>query len=174
MGAKSPNRGIYQERLVEDDLRLAVPAGHRWAKQRDAALPDLLKEPFILREPGSGTLSAIVASLEAAGHTIDEMNVVAEMGSTGAVIEGIKSGLGVSILSAVSVTDELAAGLLSVLSVKGLSLKRSFYLTRSRHRTPSPICRVFAGYVKNNAAGVVNRSATARPAKETTSKETKN
>jgi DNA-binding transcriptional LysR family regulator len=73
--------------------------------------------------------------------------VVAEMGSTEAIRQAIKAGVGVSILSECAVTDELAAGILKKVKIKGLLFKRSFYLTTHRHRTQSPLCRAFTDFL---------------------------
>ena len=45
----------------------------------------LLKEPYIVRERGSGTLQSIRESLERQGHDLEDLNIVAEMGSTEAI-----------------------------------------------------------------------------------------
>jgi DNA-binding transcriptional LysR family regulator len=63
------------------------------------------------------------------------------------VIQGIKSRLGVSILSAIAVADDLRAGTLQILEIEGLDLKRGFYLTRRRNRTASPLCRAFMDFI---------------------------
>ena len=84
------------------------------------------------------------------GHTSSELNTIAEMGSTAAVIQGIKSNVGISILSTIAVAEELQAGTLKALPVQGLNLKRNFYLTRHRHRSPSPLCKAFIKFLKSS------------------------
>jgi len=66
---------------------------------------------------------------------------VARLGTSTAVKEGIKAGLGLSILSALAVETELKAGVLKALRVKGLPMSRHFYLIRDKRRTASPIGR---------------------------------
>lgn len=148
VGARSDDKQLRQEPLVEDELRLAVPADHKWAKRKRAALKELLNEPFIVRERGSGTLRSLEQPLRQAGYTFADFNIVAELGSTEAVRQGIKNKVGLSILSAIALTDDVEAGLLRTLSVDELNLKRHFYLTTHKQRSASPLCRAFIEFIK--------------------------
>ena len=148
VGAETSDKSIYQEKLIEDEMKLIVTADHKWAEKKSIR-PDLLyKEPFILRESGSGTLKSIKLSFKEKVGSIDDLNVVAEMGSTEAVIQGIKSKVGVSILSTIAVAEELKTGTLKALTVSRLNLKRSFYLITHKHRSPSPLCKAFIAFLK--------------------------
>jgi DNA-binding transcriptional LysR family regulator len=148
VGAKTSNKNISQKKLIEDEMRLIVTADHRWADKKHIN-PDLMfKEPFIVRERGSGTLKSIKLSLKEKGYASENLNIVAEMGSTEAVIQGIKSNVGVSILSTIAVAEELKAGTLKALTIKELNLKRSFYLITHKQRSASPICKAFISFLE--------------------------
>jgi DNA-binding transcriptional LysR family regulator len=148
VGAKVDNPRIDQTQLFEDDMRLIVPFSHPWAAKKKISLSSLSAEPFIIRESGSGTLKSIQNSLEQIGKNTRALNVVAEMGSTSAVIQGIKNAIGISILSTIAVKEELAAGTLKALKIEGLNLKRYFYLTFHKDRTLSPLCAAFVEFIK--------------------------
>jgi DNA-binding transcriptional LysR family regulator len=64
------------------------------------------------------------------------------------VRQGIKSGVGLSILSVVAVTDDIQSGILKAIHVEGLNLKRNFYLTIHKQRTISPLCGVFIDFMR--------------------------
>ena len=147
VGAKTSDKSIIQEKLIEDEMCLVVPAEHRWARKKQITLKQLLKEPFIAREHGSGTLKSIKHSLARKGYNWDDLNIISEMGSTEAVKQGIKSNVGVSILSRIAVAEALQTGSLIALSVEGLDLKRSFYLTRHKYRSAAPLCRAFVEFL---------------------------
>ncbi len=152
VGAGVEDKRIQQDKLIEDEMKLVVPATHPWAKKKQVPLSLLAKEPFIVREKGSGTLKSIRNSMAACGHRLEELRVVAEMGSTTAVCQGIKNGIGVSILSPIAVEEELRAGSLKAITVEGLNLQRHFYLTRHRQRTLSPLCRMFIHFIEDACA----------------------
>jgi len=151
VGAKMDSLRINQTKLIEDDMRLIVPAGHKWSSYDTVDLKKLLPEPFIIREKGSGTLKSFQNSLEKTGKSVGDLNIVAQMGSTSAVIQGIKSGIGISILSTVAVQEELDSGSLTALKIEGMDLKRYFYLTAHQDRTLSPLCKAFVDFLKDGS-----------------------
>jgi DNA-binding transcriptional LysR family regulator len=148
VGAETRDRNILQERLVEDQMRLVVPAQHSWASRKKIPIALLLTEPYIVREPGSGTLKSIQESLMRIGHSTEDLNIVAVMGSTEAIRQGIKSGVGVSILSTLAVSEDIVSGKLKALAVEGLNLTRSFFLTRHRKRSLSPLGAAFIEFLQ--------------------------
>lgn len=153
VGAETDKNRIAQKQLLADEMRLIVPADHKWAGKTAIDLQSLQKEPFILREKGSGTLKSLQKSLAAKGAGLKSFRIAAELGSTASVIQGIKSGIGISILSPIAVADELKAASLKALTVKGLDLTRNFYLTVHRDRTPSPLARAFMEFLEERFAG---------------------
>ncbi len=151
VGARMEDKRLHQERIVNDEMRLITPADHPWAARKSIPLETLREEPFIAREPGSGTLKSIQSSLRPMDCSLDSLNIVARMGSTEAVIQGIKHHAGVSILSTIAVAEELRAGRLKALEVEGVDLKRGFYLTRLKRRTLSPLARTFIDFLGKSA-----------------------
>jgi DNA-binding transcriptional LysR family regulator len=147
VGALAENAQLEQVALISDELKLIVPADHKWASRKRIPIKLLVGEPMIIREPGSGTLRAFSEHLERKGYDINALNIVAEMGSTEAVRQGIKGKIGISILSEIAVADDIRSGQLNALSVEGLTLKRSFYLTTHKQRTLSPLCRTFIDFL---------------------------
>ena len=158
VGAVSSNSGIVQHRLVEDEMCLVIPADHPWAGKKRITPKQLFEAPFIIREQGSGTLKSIQASFAEAGLTIGDLNVVARIGSTEAIRQGVKNRMGISILSAIAVAEDVAAGKIRTLTIDGLNLKRAFYLTHHRHRSLSPLGRTFIDFINTQMTGPVESS----------------
>jgi len=148
VGARSDDRRLHQVPLVEDRLCLAVPSGHPWARKRSVPVSALAGEPFIIREQGSGTQRTIEEHLAAAGIQTGSLRIAAELGSTQAVLQGIKNGVGISIVSTLALADDLKAGTLKRVNIEGLDLKRQFFLSRHRQRTPAPVCRAFVDFLR--------------------------
>jgi DNA-binding transcriptional LysR family regulator len=148
IGSKSQHPNMISQKLWEDELVLVVPAGHRWARRKTVSLPELRRTPFIFREEGSGTLKILKAYLFKAGEDgTSGFQVAARFGSSTAVKEGVKSGLGLSILSARAIETDVKAGLLKVLDIKGLSMSRNFYLIRNKLRIASPACNAMHDFL---------------------------
>ncbi|HUV51160.1 MAG TPA: selenium metabolism-associated LysR family transcriptional regulator [Anaerolineae bacterium] len=148
VGSKSSNRELIFKELWNDELVLAVPRDHCWAQKKQIDIKELSDEPFILREVGSGTLRIIEEYLgSSASKIIDSLHVVARLGSSTAVKEGIKAGLGVSIISSRAIETELETGSLKAVHIKGISILRKFYLIMDKRRTVSPICRAMLDFL---------------------------
>jgi DNA-binding transcriptional LysR family regulator len=148
VGSKSPHASLICHQLWKDELVLAVPAQHRWAKKKKISVEELSEEPFIFRETGSGTFNILEGYLKAAGSKgFESLQPVARFGTSTAVKEGIKAGLGVSILSSRAIDTELKTGILAALKVKGLPMVRNFYLIRDKRRIASPLCQAMIDFL---------------------------
>ncbi|MCK4619791.1 MAG: LysR family transcriptional regulator [Desulfobacterales bacterium] len=148
VGSKNSKKNLTYYELWDDELVVVVPAGHSLAKKQKITVEELSKEPFILREKGSGTLKIMENYLQKhESASIESLNIVARFGSSTAVKEGIKAGLGISILSSRALGTELKTGILKALKVKGLEMKRKFYLMKDEKRTASPLCKAIFDFL---------------------------
>jgi len=148
VGARFSERHLYETALTNDTLKLIVPPDHQWFDRASIAIDALRQEPMIVRETGSGTLEALKNAFNAKDlHLHDQFHIVAEIGSTAGVIAGIKSGLGVSILSTKAIEDDLKHQTLAALDIEGIDLQRQFYLVSDQRRTLSPLARAFQKYI---------------------------
>lgn len=110
---------------LSDDLVVIVAPDHPLAQMRKTLVPaDLDQVRHIVREPGSGTGEVVTAALEACGIRPER---VMEVGSTEAIKQVVAAGLGIAMVSAAAAKDQIALGLLKVLSVEGLALRRPLY-----------------------------------------------
>jgi DNA-binding transcriptional LysR family regulator len=148
IGRKSVNKNIDCRELWEDELVLVIPSEHRWAVKREVSIQEVIEEPFISREIGSGTLKSMEPYLRKAGlKGMESLNVVARLGTSTAVKEGIKSGLGISILSSAALETELKAGDVKALRLRGIRMSRHFHLICDKRRTVSPLCRTLMEFL---------------------------
>ena len=122
VGEKIKDKRLEYMDLAKDRIVLVAPPHHRWAKKSIITLDDLRKEPFIYREERSGTRKSVEVALRNKG--IKKLNIAIELGSTEAVKEGVKAGLGVSFISDRVVKDSL----LKEVKVKQLDIIRDFYI----------------------------------------------
>ncbi len=148
-GAKVSHPSLHYEKYEEDEIIVVAPPGHPLAKKKRVDLEDLLKEPWIIREEGSGTQMAVDKALRRKGKTLRAFNVVTEMGSTSSMKEGVKARLGLAFISARAAEEELNQGLLSRIAVEGMeSISRQIYIVSHRGRTLSPIGMEFLRFLK--------------------------
>ncbi|WP_405111862.1 selenium metabolism-associated LysR family transcriptional regulator [Paenibacillus sp. FSL K6-1217] len=144
---------MVSEPVMGDELKLIVPGDHPLAAQGEVTLAQALAYPFVLRERGSGTRRVMEEQLEANGLDPAAMQIVMELGSTGAVKSAVEAGLGITIISTSSVKHEVALGLLKIVNLADASFKRQFYAIHLKS-TLLPISAVtFLSFLRQHAGG---------------------
>ena len=142
------------EPLLKDQLVLIAGPEHRF-KGRSVITPkEMLAEPFIVREDGSGTYQALQRGLVAGGVEPDAFRIVARLGSNQAVRRAVACGLGCAFVSDLSVQDNLNHGELIKIDVEGLIIERQLWLVKLRERTASPAARAFSELLRRNAGSL--------------------
>ena len=152
VGARPALRTLTARELMSDELVVVVPAGHPWGGRKTVGLADVRSEPLIVREPGSGSREALERALREAGLDLDAFRLAGEIGSTQAVKQAVRAGVGITIVSKRAVEDECRAGLVHCVKVRDLKVARSFYLVTHRERTRSPLAEAFVAFVESEAA----------------------
>jgi DNA-binding transcriptional LysR family regulator len=153
VGQKTERTSLESRPIGGDSLVLVVSLGHRWTDRRNVSIDALAGEPLIIREPGSGSRCALEKSLERAGTSLAELNVSLEFGSNAGIKDAVKRRLGVAFLSRFCVQRELDAKELRVVPVRGLGLKRRFYLVTNRRRPLSPAAGAFLHFLESHPIG---------------------
>lgn len=119
--------GVDNLPLLDDEIVVAVPLGHPWARRRSITPQELLASEVVRRDPGSHTRQVIDETLEA--HGLASLNVAVEVGSTQAAKEEAHE-LGLPTLMsrlALSPADRL-----ELVHVAGLAFRRRFCVLRPR------------------------------------------
>jgi len=141
VGAIFDEAEIEYRYLGSDELALVVPNNEEWRDVESIKLNDLITKPFLVRESGSGTRRAFE---EMFGYSMDRFNIAGCFGSMGIIREALKANIGVSVISLLSVSEELARGLLKVVKIEDIgSMKREFYVITNRRLSLSPIADAF-------------------------------
>jgi DNA-binding transcriptional LysR family regulator len=144
------NKKLNAVPLWKDRLVLVAGRNHPWLKKKAITLPDLLKEPFVVREKGSATRELLAESLEKT-HSIDlaKLNICAEMSSSEAVKEAIIAGLGVSVISVHAIARELSWKLLFTIPFSGCDIERDIYLIYLRQLELNLRHQLFIDFLKS-------------------------
>jgi DNA-binding transcriptional LysR family regulator len=149
VGAKLSHPSLHYEKYEEDEIIVTASPDHPLAWKKRVPMEELLKEPWIIREEGSGTQMAVEKALRKKDRSLKQFHVVMEMGSTSSVKEGVKAKLGLAFLSKRAVEEELTQGFLSRIAVEGIeTISRQIYIVSHRGRTLSPIGMEFLRFLK--------------------------
>ena len=138
---------IEAHNFLEDELVLAIPSDHPFAKKESITLEELKELPYITREPGSGSRLIFEQALIDADFDIEDLNIVMELGSTTSIKSAIMGGLGVSIISKWAVQDLVKPGKVAALNVQGLTLKRSFHIILNQEKFHSEATGKFLDFL---------------------------
>ena len=111
------NKNLVVERCREDQLVAIVPPQHALSDHKKVRLSDLLGHAYIAREEGSGTREVIEEYLAGAGMKPADLHVAMELGSPEAIKGAVEAGMGVSIVSEVTIQKELQLGTLVALEL---------------------------------------------------------
>ena len=148
IGATIKRPGLHLERLVGDQVVLAVPAGHPFAGQKRVAVEDLRDQPLILREEGSGTRRSVEEALAAAGADLPQGSVVLLLGSTQAILQAVAQGLGLGFVSARASAQAQADGHLACVRLEGVDLRRDLYLAYLPQQSGDPLVARFLDFAR--------------------------
>jgi DNA-binding transcriptional LysR family regulator len=121
--------------FFQDELVAIAPTGHLLLKKGSVAVRDICREPFIMREEGSGTRAVVERALRRKGLKIKP---VLSLASPEAIKNLVAAGLGLAIVSRLIVALELQAGFLGIIPLKDLTIQRPLHLQRIRGRSQSP------------------------------------
>jgi DNA-binding transcriptional LysR family regulator len=104
---------------------------------------ELAAATWLLREPGSGTRATAEALLEELGITPR----ILTLGSNGAVLESVRIGLGITLVSADAVAGDLAAGGLEEWQHPELPIERPWHLLGRTGEAPAPTPQRFLDHL---------------------------
>jgi DNA-binding transcriptional LysR family regulator len=152
VGAVVDRPGLRLERLVTDEVVLAVPPHHPFAGRGHVAVEELRGQPLVLREEGSGTRHSVEAALATAGRALSEKNVVLTLGSTQAVLRAVEQGLGLGFVSARAAAQAQADGHLVCVRLDGVDLRRDLYLAYLPQRLADPVVAHFLAFTRSQFA----------------------
>ncbi len=147
------NKHLIVERCLMDQLIVAVHPTNPIAKMGQVTVKELLKYPFICREEGSGTREVIYDYLVQQGAQSDCLSLCLELGSPESIKGAVEAGMGLSILSKVTIGKELKLGTLAAVPLDP-PLERPFSFVRQRQkfrqRATEELLEFAHGYCKDH------------------------
>lgn len=158
VGAKVETPKLEYFKFVKDELMLVGATDFFSTKAKSITLNDLKDIPFVLREEGSGTRMAIEKAFKGQGFSFSGLKIVSILGSTTAVIQAIKNGVGCSILSRRAVQEELTHGSLRTIPIQHVKIRRDFFLVVRRGKFKSPLCEAFFTFLQEKVKTETNLS----------------
>jgi DNA-binding transcriptional LysR family regulator len=148
IGSALSQPGLRLQRLVADQVILAVPPDHTFARRECVSVEELRDQPLILREEGSGTRRSVEAALEDAGARLPHDNVALTLGSTQAILQAVAQGLGLGFVSARAAAQARQEGRIGCVGLEGVDLCRDLYLAFLPERVGDPLVARFLDFAR--------------------------
>jgi DNA-binding transcriptional LysR family regulator len=133
------------EVFARDEMVLIASTDSRAFPDTEIEVAALQTLPVILRERGSGTRDVIEASLAARDIRITPR---LELGSTEAVKRAVAEGLGLALVSSLSVELELGVGHLRQIRMRDHAIRRALHLVTRRGKQQSPAALAFLARIR--------------------------
>lgn len=137
--------------FAPNPLVVMAPRNHPMVGEKNIPFERIAREPFLLREPGSGTRETIVKYFEERGF---RPRVRLELGSNEAIKHAVVGGLGLAVQSLHVLTLEGVHGPVALLDVEGFPIQRQWYIVHPRNRELSPVAKAFLEFALSKEADV--------------------
>lgn len=144
LGAPPEHIDIIAKPIADNPLVIVARHDHPLVGKKKIPLKRIAEEPFILREPGSGTRLTMERHFAERGLT---PHIRMELGSSEAIKQAIAGGLGISVLSSHSLALEGKRGPLQVLDVTGFPLMRQWYVAYPAGKHLSVVSEAFLAHL---------------------------
>jgi len=148
VGTSADDKRFTIETLGHDEILLVARKGHPWCGRESVQLEELLTEPIIMREKGSGTGDAVDAALREQGIAPGDLLASATLPSSEAIKQAVLAECGVAFISEMAVRGELQRGELVSITLPGIAITRGFSLVHRKGRTLSPAATAFAATLR--------------------------
>ncbi|SRR6266568_5698184 len=148
VGAAADDKRFTTEALGCDEIILVVRKGHPWCGRKSVQLEELLREPIVMREKGSGTSDAVSAALRQQGIAPGDLSACATLPGSEAIKQAVLAECGIAFISELAVRGELKRGELVSINLSGIAITRSFSLVHRKGRTVSPAATAFSAMLR--------------------------
>jgi len=143
---------VVVQQILPNPMVVFARSDHALAKQKRISFERLAQEPFLMREPGSGTRAS--AEDIFAQHGL-QPQVKMELSGNEAIKEAILAGLGVSIMSRYTLGLEAEQNQLVTLDVEGFPLERHWYFVYSVGKQLTIAAQAFMDFTRENVQQLI-------------------
>ena len=144
LGQPPENLSVVTTPFAPNPLVAVAHPEHPLAGKKRISAKRLAEEPFIAREPGSGTRLGCEAFFR---RYKTAPRVRMELGSNEAIKQTVAGRLGISIIAKITVEAEVELGNLAILDVQGLPLERQWHLVYPEHKVLAPAAEAFKEFL---------------------------
>ena len=155
MGQPPEDLALDATPFLDNPLIIVAPGNHPLARRRTPIpLSRLAEEPFLMREPGSGTRHVMERVFDERGIKV---KTSVEVSGAAALNQSVQAGLGLALMSRDAVEMPLQLGRLVELNVEDFPIVRQWYLVHRVGKKLSTPAEAFKAFILENAAEILHR-----------------
>ncbi|MFH5832923.1 LysR family transcriptional regulator [Halalkalibaculum sp. DA3122] len=139
------DESIEAKPFFDNPLVMAAPPDHPLAYREHIALEELAKQTFIYRELGSGTRMVMEQYLRDKGINVKP---AMELGTNEAVKQAIMAGIGISVISRLSMGNELSLNQISILSIDDFPILTRWHVLYNKKKKLTPVTQNFLSFLQ--------------------------
>jgi DNA-binding transcriptional LysR family regulator len=139
---------VYSKEIAEDEIVIISSDDHPLAKKQRLSVNDIVTQPFIMPETGSGLRECIDDFLSDMNVDLQNIRVVMTLGNPELIVQMVQSGIGISLVSKWSVFRAVKDESIRLLTVSNRKLRRKFYLTCLEEEPPTMAAKTFLEFVR--------------------------
>jgi DNA-binding transcriptional LysR family regulator len=143
---------VVAQELLPNPLVVLARDDHPLARDKNIAFERLAREPFLIREEGSG---ARRITMRLFGERGLALKIRMELGTNEAIKEAILAGLGVTIMSRYTFGLDPESSRYVCLDVEGFPLENHWYFAYPQGKQLSSVARAFLDFARAEAKGLV-------------------
>lgn len=140
------------QKILPNPMVVFARADHPLARQKNISFARFAKEPFLIREPGSGT--RMVAQQVFESHGL-KPSIRMELSTNEAIKQAILAGLGVSIMSRYTLGLDVEQDQLVTLDVEGFPLEHYWHFSYPVGKQLSAAAQAFMEFTREHAKSLV-------------------
>jgi DNA-binding transcriptional LysR family regulator len=160
LGQPPEHIDVHADYFMENPLVVLAPYDHPLSGKKNIPLSRLAEEPFLMREPGSGTRLALERFFSEQGLALKTRM---ELGSSAAIKMAVLGGLGIAVLSAHTLALERNSKELSILDVTGFPIRRQWHAVYPADKRLSVVGSAFLDFLKQESRSEANRYLAGMP-----------
>lgn len=154
MGQPPESPEVVFEPFLLNPIVIVAPRSHPLVTEKEIPLKRIAREPFIMREPGSGTRMAIEQMFKEHGIGL---KVRMELGSNEAIKQIVASGMGIAGLSQHALIWEAPMGEIALLDVHGFPLDWHWYVGYPAGKQLSVVAQAFHTFLQEEGRHMADR-----------------
>ena len=151
VGTKIENSNLIFEPFYKDKLVLITPVTKKYLKLKEEGfnISNLLKEPIIMREEGSGTRKEINEFLKSKKINMSDLKIIATLNSTESIKRSVQNNMGISIMSHLAAEDFVKDNKVLVFEFEDMHMYRNLYIVRNKEMYMSKSALKFIKFMRD-------------------------